>query len=71
MSSPNEDELRECFNAFDADGSGEIDSKEIKEVCKQLGIDATKDEINELMGAADADGNGKISFDEFKKAVMG
>ena len=71
MSSPSEAELKECFDAFDADNSGHIERDEIKKVCEQLGIDANKSEIDQLMTAADADGDGKISFDEFKKAVIG
>ena len=71
MSSPSEAEIKECFDTFDADGSGAIDKNEIKQVCEQLGVDATGSEVEELMKQADSDGDGKIQFDEFKKAVMG
>ena len=71
MTDPSEDELRECFDAFDKDHSGTIERNEIKEVCTQLGIDATKAEIDNLMSTADADGDGKISFEEFSNAVLG
>ena len=71
MSGPSEAELKECFDAFDADNSGHIDKNEIKKVCEQLGIDASKSEIDDLVKAADADGDGKISYSEFKNAVLG
>ena len=71
MSAPTKDEIKECFDTFDADGSGFIDKKEIVKVCEQLGVDATGAEVEELMKQADSDGDGKISFDEFSKAVMG
>ena len=71
MSGPSEAEIKECFDTFDADGSGFIDKKEIVKVCEQLGVDATSTEVDELMKQADEDGDGKISIGEFKKAVMG
>jgi Ca2+-binding EF-hand superfamily protein len=71
MSAPSEAEIKECFDTFDADGSGAIDKKEIKEVCKALGVDASGAEIDELIKQADADGDGKIQYSEFKKAILG
>jgi calmodulin len=71
MSSPSEDEIKQCFDQFDADNSGAIDKNEIKKVCEALGVDASQAEIDELIKAADADGDGKIQYSEFKSAVMG
>ena len=71
MSGPSEQDLKECFEAFDKDSSGFIDEKEIKDVCKALGIEAKADEVEELMKATDTNNDGKISYEEFKKAVLG
>ena len=71
MSGPSEADIKECFDTFDADGSGAIDKDEIKKVCQQLGVDASGSEIDELIKQADADGDGKIQYSEFKKAVLG
>lgn len=71
MSAPSEHDIKECFDTFDADGSGAIDKDEIKKVCEALGVDASGAEIDELIKQADSDGDGKIQYKEFKKAVMG
>jgi len=71
MSAPSEAEIKQCFDQFDADGSGAIDSGEIKKVCEALGVDASQAEVDALIKEADTDGDGKIQYSEFKKAVMG
>ena len=70
MSEPSEDQLKEVFNTFDADGNGSIDATEIKKVCESLGLEANAAEIEDLIKQADDNGNGKIEFEEFKKAVL-
>lgn len=71
MSNPTEAEIKEVFDQFDADGSGHIDSSEIKKICEQLGVEVSQSDIDELIQSADDNGDGKISFAEFKKAVTG
>ena len=70
MSAPTEAQLREVFDAFDQDGNGSIDAKEIRAVCDQLGLEADASDIEDLIKKADTDGNGKIEFNEFKNAVL-
>ena len=65
------DNLRDAFNAFDADGSGELNYSEFKEVCKFLGKPTQENEINALFQAADADRSGILDFDEVAVAIMG
>ena len=71
MAGPSEEEIKEVFDQFDADGSGAIDKTEIKKVCEALGVDASASDIDDLIKSADADGDGKIQYAEFKKAVLG
>jgi Ca2+-binding EF-hand superfamily protein len=71
MSAPSRDEIKEVFDTFDADGSGYIDSAEIKSVCEQLGVEPSQEEIDAIIAEADANGDGKVSFDEFCKAITG
>jgi len=66
-----EADIKEAFDAFDADGSGAITGEEIKKVCEALGVDASGAEVNELIAQADTDGDGKIQYEEFKSAIMG
>ena len=71
MSGVTEDDIKAAFDQFDADGSGAIDSSEIKKVCESLGVDVTKNEIDDLIKSADTDGDGKIQYEEFKNAILG
>ena len=57
--------LRACFDLFDVDGSGQIDSTELGDALRQLGDAATPEELQALMGLVDKDNSGDISFDEF------
>ena len=55
-----EDELRKAFEVFDKDGSGTIDSDELRQVLRTMGENLTEAEIEELIQQADRDGNGSI-----------
>ncbi|CAF3318729.1 unnamed protein product [Rotaria socialis] len=65
-----EQQLRDAFDLFDRNRSGDISKKELKKVLKTLGIKANEKELQALINQMDADGSGKIDFNEFK-AVMG
>ncbi|KAL1627146.1 Calmodulin [Neofusicoccum ribis] len=62
-----EQEIREIFNVFDRDGSGTINSSELRHVMKAIGENLTDDEIDDLIKEADVDGNGTIDYDEFAR----
>lgn len=59
------EDAMEMFRVIDKDGSGFIDSQELKEVAKQLGTPLSDKQINEVFQEIDTDKNGKISADEF------
>ena len=58
-------EIKEAFDLFDSDKSGEIDVDELKQALKNLGIDAKNQTLANMMADLDKDGSGKIDFDEF------
>ena len=58
-------ELKEQFDVFDADGSGEIDARELGQLIKNLGLIRTKKQIHEMILKVDEDDSGEISFEEF------
>ncbi len=62
-----EENLRIAFSMFDKDGSGKIDSKEVKEL---LGGDDFKDsidmsQVDKIISEVDINGDGEIDFEEF------
>jgi len=60
-----EDELRQAFRVFDADGNGTIDKPELKRVMEMVGEAVTKEQLDAMFKLADVNGDGEISFDEF------
>lgn len=58
-------EIHQAFNRFDRDDSGEVDAKELKQVMKTLGMDATNEQIKEMIKSVDVDQSGMIEFEEF------
>jgi Ca2+-binding EF-hand superfamily protein len=58
-------EIREAFDLFDTDGSGTIDTKELKVAMRALGFEASKEELRKLVSQVDKDGSGTVDFTEF------
>ena len=58
-------EIKEAFDLFDTDGSGNIDSKELKVAMRALGFEPKREEIKKLISEVDKDGSGVIDFNEF------
>ncbi|EKX42224.1 hypothetical protein GUITHDRAFT_60792, partial [Guillardia theta CCMP2712] len=52
-------EIRNVFNLFDDDGSGELEAQEIMAAFRRLGLEITMEEAQEMVDEADADGNGE------------
>ena len=57
--------MQEQFNAYDADGSGEIDKSELGQLLRRLGERVKPHELDNLIAKIDDDGSGEISFQEF------
>lgn len=58
-------EIKEAFDLFDTDGSGNIDAKELKVAMRALGFEPKREEIKKLIQEIDKDGSGVIDFPEF------
>lgn len=58
-------EFKEAFSLFDKDGDGAINTKELAQTMKSLGMDPTEGELNEVISEIDTDGHGTLDFPEF------
>jgi len=63
-------ELKDVFSIFDADKSGSIDPKEIKEAMRSLGFAPRNETIYQLISDLDSDGSQSIEFDEFLTLML-
>jgi len=62
--------MRDAFNLFDADGSGEITVEELAYALQGVGQDASLEEIKDMITKGDKDSDGMVSFEEFKELVQ-
>ena len=58
-------ESRAMFDALDADGSGELDRDESRQLMDQLFPLMSDEDFASAFAQIDADGDGEVSFDEF------
>lgn len=65
LSAPQLGELRQSFDASDANGDGWIVSDEFAALLQNLDRDLSEAECSLAFDAADSDGDGAISFEEF------
>merc|ERR1712153_189783 len=64
-----EKECKEAFDLFDGDGSGAIDTKELKVAMMALGFEPSDDEIDKMVQSIDTDGNSQLEFTEFMEMM--
>jgi hypothetical protein len=57
--------LTPVFAKFDADGSGFIDTAEMRSVLTAAQIEMSEEQLSTMMNEADPDGSGAIDLDEF------
>ena len=58
-------ELKEAFDLFDSEQTGQIDYHELKVAMRSLGFDVKKAEVLQLMDEHDTARRGTIGYDEF------
>merc|ERR1712070_1236496 len=56
------------MGTFDQDGSGTIDTQEMKHLLEAIGENPTEEELFRFMADVDEDGTGEIEFAEFLRA---
>merc|ERR1712146_858276 len=65
------EEIKEAFDLFDTDQSGEIDLKELKAAMQLLGYESKNDTIFTMLNELDKDGNASLDFEEFLELMSG
>lgn len=65
LSDEQRQDIKEAFDLFDSEGTGMIDTKELKVAIRALGFEPKKEEIKKMIAEIDKDGTGKISFEDF------
>jgi Ca2+-binding EF-hand superfamily protein len=59
------EEIKEAFDLFDADGSGSVQPRELKNAMTSLGFEAKNATLFHVISDLDKDGSGEIEFEEF------
>ena len=59
------EEIKEAFDLFDTDGSGNIDPKELRAAMQSLGFEAKNQTIFQMISDLDKNKSGAIDFEEF------
>lgn len=57
--------IKEAFDIFDSDGSGNISKRELRDALETLGMDTRGNTFNMLLAEIDKDQNGSIEIGEF------
>jgi len=62
-----EENLRVAFSMFDKDGSGKIDTKEVKELLEgeDFKDQISLEQVDKIISEVDVNGDGEIDFEEF------
>ncbi|CAD2218461.1 centrin [Angomonas deanei] len=70
MAALTDEQIREAFNLFDADGSGAIDAEEMALAMKGLGFgDLPRDEVERIVKSMNTNANGLVEYGEFEKMI--
>ena len=64
-----EDVVVAAFQAFDDDGSGELEGDELRSALGQLGFDLTDHQFKDVLKRLDTDSSGTVDLEEFKQAM--
>merc|ERR1712137_1000192 len=58
-------QIAQAFQLFDTDGSGTIETQELKIAMRALGFELKQEEIGKMVRDVDEDGSGAVDYPEF------
>lgn len=64
------DDLRDNFGLYDSVGDGKVESTNIGQVLRSVGLNPTQAEVDKVLNEIDPKGNKRISFEEFVPVMM-
>ncbi len=62
--------IRQVFRDVDADGDGQIDSKELRRAVERAGLKISDEQLRAAFKRMDLDRDGRLSFEEFESTLM-
>jgi len=65
------EELREAFNLFDTEHSGNIDARELKAALRALGFEVKKEDVRRMLSDVGKDPSEPINFNDFQEMMRG
>ena len=65
------EEIKEAFDLFDTDQSGQIDLKELRSAMQSLGYESKNETVFTMLQELDKDGNASLDFEEFLDLMKG
>ena len=69
LSPEQEDQIKQAWALFDNDNSGTIESSELKDVMRKLGLNPTPEELKDIIQDIDRDNDGSIDYNEFLRLM--
>lgn len=66
---PTEAQVKAAFDAFDADKSGQISSKELEQILMKCGVKVNEAQCSQLIKMFDANNSGQMEYEEFQKLI--
>ena len=60
----------EAFQAFDTEGTGEIQSGEVKLIIEMMGINMNDQELFKIISEIDPENTGQIKYSDFKPIIV-
>lgn len=69
LSAKQQEDIKDAFNAFDTDGTGHMQTRQLKVAMRALGFEPKKNEIKKLVTHVDKNNTGLLCFNDFVEII--